>query len=1089
MKIDYILSETTKNATTLALSKLCDLAEQNPFENYIVIVPETKSIIIEREVLSLSKNGAFVNVFIYSFVRLINRLGLVKDENIANKQTSTMILRKVIYDNFDKLVCYKKTAKTSGFAEKIYETISQFKSSDVSPDELEFSLETKNESLKQKLKDIILIYRAYESALGDKLLDDCDKLALLSKFASQNDMIKNSHIFVVGFDNITFEMQSVLKNLAKNAKSITFSSVYFAENREDKYIQDNELYKKFTKIADELKYPYTPKFVKKYNSGDFFNVANHLFSVKPKVFEPHGNIMIFEADSTRTEVAYVASEILTAIKNGKRFKDIGVMFADENSYLDDIEEIFSKNNIPYFVNKQHELGSHFFVRFLNEAFLCVNSNFSRDHVLSFISNPLFSAENYSDVYQFVLESGINYSKFLSELDNDKYAKYSTFEKAKPCLEKFKEFAKIFKQFFKPKMSTREYLEQIEFVQNYFSCNEKLCELAKFEHDSSLVIEAQITEKIYEKIEKYSAMMKAFMGDMVVEFDEFLLNYFSGIGSIKLNLLPVSVDTVIVQSDTDGFFDIKDLFILGAVEGSFPVSIKDSGIILDKEFEETKMLSKKQIEPTVKQINKRENFRIYEALLEPKERLFVSFCNKSKSGGEQKPARIVLRLLKLFDDKILKKSFEKFKAPSFEALEDEFLESIGDFFRNEATNNEVNLKFGELGKNISDSTLNYLNGPNFVGDNFCLNNAHDLYFRGEKTSVSQLEKYFACPYLFFANYGLRLKEGKTSDISSLDIGLVIHSLAELFVKKIDSFNSLNAQEFETEVLKLLNQAFADNDINTELNKGVLSIVKNEAVYLCRYLLFEHNNSSFKTMGGGTEFSFFGNKAIELVLNDGQTIKVEGKIDRIDSFGNYIRIIDYKTGNVSSELSSVYFGKKIQLVSYLSAVSRLTKKDVAGLFYMPIHNEFSKKDSKQKNTFKFEGFLLDDIDVVKNMDNNLSFEKPSSNFVSLKIKTNKKNINENKFEISGTSSKNLSKQEFDNMKNYNEKLCTNAIEEILMGNIEPAPIIKPNEETPSMCEWCKFSGFCGKEQAHLGGGRSLSGSISIKNFDLEGGEWKW
>ena len=116
------------------------------------------------------------------------------------------------------LVCYKKTAKTSGFAEKIYETIAQLKSSCISPDELELSLETKNEALKQKLKDIILIYREYEKALGETLLDDCGKLALLSKFASTNETIKNSHIFVVGFDNITFEMQDVLKQFAGNAK-------------------------------------------------------------------------------------------------------------------------------------------------------------------------------------------------------------------------------------------------------------------------------------------------------------------------------------------------------------------------------------------------------------------------------------------------------------------------------------------------------------------------------------------------------------------------------------------------------------------------------------------------------------------------------------------------------------------------------------------------------------------------------------------------------------------------------------------------------------------------------------------------------
>ena len=38
------------------------------------------------------------------------------------------------------------------------------------------------------------------------------------------------------------------------------------------------------------------------------------------------------------------------------------------------------------------------------------------------------------------------------------------------------------------------------------------------------------------------------------------------------------------------------------------------------------------------------------------------------------------------------------------------------------------------------------------------------------NVLELEKYFDCPYLFFATYGLRLKENKDAKVSSLDVGL-------------------------------------------------------------------------------------------------------------------------------------------------------------------------------------------------------------------------------------------------------------------------------------------------------------------------------
>ena len=192
MKINYLLSDTTKGATTVALKEVIQKAEKNPFEIFVVLVPETKSIIIERELLSLSKSGAFANIYVYSFVRLINRLGFVSRDKIVNKQTCVMLIKKIIFDNFDKLYCYKKTAKSVGFAEKIYDTIQQFKSSNISVSDLAEKIEQYSESLKVKLKDILLIYSEYERLLGEELFDDCDKLNLLGTFAKTSEFVKNA---------------------------------------------------------------------------------------------------------------------------------------------------------------------------------------------------------------------------------------------------------------------------------------------------------------------------------------------------------------------------------------------------------------------------------------------------------------------------------------------------------------------------------------------------------------------------------------------------------------------------------------------------------------------------------------------------------------------------------------------------------------------------------------------------------------------------------------------------------------------------------------------------------------------------------
>ena len=67
MNIQFILSDTTAGATTGALKDIISKAERDVFSDVLVLVPETKSIAIERELLDYSKNGAFSNIFAVLF--------------------------------------------------------------------------------------------------------------------------------------------------------------------------------------------------------------------------------------------------------------------------------------------------------------------------------------------------------------------------------------------------------------------------------------------------------------------------------------------------------------------------------------------------------------------------------------------------------------------------------------------------------------------------------------------------------------------------------------------------------------------------------------------------------------------------------------------------------------------------------------------------------------------------------------------------------------------------------------------------------------------------------------------------------------
>ena len=1089
MKINYILSDTTKSATSLALKEVIKRAETDKFGNFVVLVPETKSIIIEKELLSLSENHAFANIFVYSFVRLINRLGYVASEKIVTKQTCVMLLRKIIFENLNQIKTYKKTAKTIGFAEKIYDTIQQFKSSNVSVFDLKEKIGELSGSLKAKLSDIVFLYEEYEKVLEGKFFDDCDRLNLLNDFAKTSEFLKSSEIFVVGFDNVTYEMVSVLKNLAINSKETTFSCCYFNEKRSDKHIQNNDLFKKFKLVSEELKFPYVPKFSEKQAKGDFLALKNHLFSTEKHEFESKGNVCVFEAKSKKHEIDFVANQILNEIEKGKRFKDIGLVVCGLDENINIIEDCFKSYEIPYFVNKDYKISNHALIKFVSDCFELKLSHLSSEKVLKFLSNAFVDCDCYAVFENFVKETGLNYGAFLENIDVNSFASKENALKIESVLKKFQAFYKLFDAEFQNAKTVSDCLKSLTFAINFFDVKTKLQKIAEFQKNNGLVVESEISSAIFDKFEEFNTSFESFMGGMNVSIDEFLQIYLNGFNSIKLNISPVSIDCVIVQDNTDGFFEIKDLFVFGAEEGKFPAKIQDAGVILDSELEETKNAILKPIEPTVKEINSRELFRCYETLLEPCENLWLTYSKKGFDGSQTKPSRVVMRVLSLFGENIKKTTFKRFNKPIKTGSELVFAKNIGRFFDGEMLisdlNKQFNMIFDELSEPFKKQILNLNNSePEFVEPS-----AKDLYFLNNTTSISQLEKYFMCPYLFFATYGLRLKENKEAKLSSLDIGSIVHRVAELFIKNISKFDAEDVL-FEKKVEALCEDVYVEFKINKKQNKAILTFVTNESKRLCKHLFFEQQNSSFKNKKELNEYSFSGENAVKLSLSDNHEILIEGKIDRIDEWGDYIRIIDYKTGDIKSDLSAVYYGKKIQLVSYLLAAEKFNGKKVAGLFYFPIHSEFVKNDKKIEDIYKLQGFLIDDANVLKHMDSGVSFEKPESSFVPFKIKTSKEFVNTNTFEINkGRQKIYFSNEQFEDLKAYNKKLCEKAVDEILTGFIEPSPLTAGDEP---FCKWCPISGFCDVEKSRFKNGRKFVGQVSIDSFKQESevshDEWK-
>ena len=288
-------------------------------------------------------------------------------------------------------------------------------------------------------------------------------------------------------------------------------------------------------------------------------------------------------------------------------------------------------------------------------------------------------------------------------------------------------------------------------------------------------------------------------------------------------------------------------------------------------------------------------------------------------------------------------------------------------------------------------------------------------------------------------------------------------------------------------KLYGREIKLNEITDEQIKQIISSIINEKLTLGRNYIFS-STAKYRILTNRlkklilqsmkyiiqtiteSEFNIYGNevefkegkkyKPIKIELEDGKTVEITGKIDRIDlaknENGKYIRIIDYKSSFKNIELNEFIAGLQIQLLTYLDAVTKIEDVIPGGVLYFNLIDPIIKADKNMsddeieqaiKKQFKMQGLVLADVNVVRMMDKKL--EKGASNVIPVYI--------DSKEQLSQTRSSIVTKEQFENLQKYTNKVIKEIAKEILSGSIEIKPMYNiKKKKTP--CEYCEYKSIC-------------------------------
>lgn len=195
------------------------------------------------------------------------------------------------------------------------------------------------------------------------------------------------------------------------------------------------------------------------------------------------------------------------------------------------------------------------------------------------------------------------------------------------------------------------------------------------------------------------------------------------------------------------------------------------------------------------------------------------------------------------------------------------------------------------------------------------------------SVSRFELFRTAPYAYFLKYGLKVFEPSSFNIEFALIGQIRHHLFEqLAARHKAAYTSVS----QSELIQLIQDNFIAVEALLPKQYATLQVLKQRILHSLEYTLgflaTSDQTTTFKLAESEYRFNQQGS------LSKEQLIQLTGVVDRIDSNGQALRILDYKSSDHDLSETKIRSGLQLQLCTYAVFAQRIFKQPVAGIYYV-------------------------------------------------------------------------------------------------------------------------------------------------------------
>lgn len=1044
----------------------------------ILLVPEHTSHEAEVDLCRVCGDTASRDAEVLSFrslaTRVLTEVGGLADFTLDNGG-KILTLRRCLQELAPTLKVFGKPSQRVSFLEQMMLLFDEFYAYDVAPEALYERTGEMEDSQGDKLRDVALLFAAYDARLHSGEFDARSRMQKLADAMERSDYFLGKDLYVDGFSFFNRLEERVLERALYQCENVTVTLL--GEK------QDGELFRNAAVCRDHLVRMARRQgvkceivYVQEQREGALGHLERHFFGADTAWEEETEQIALYEAGTAFSEVEYVSAQIRALAQQGMRYRDIAVAARNMEEYAPILERVFERDGIPAYLSRRSDILEKPILTLLLGAVDAVTGGMEYEEMFRYLKTGLAGItdeecdllENYAIRWQIRGNMWLRETPWTANPDgygmelNERQA--AQLQEINRIRDQVRQTLLPLAEEMKVTTSAEEKAKALYSFAERSGVPETLLKKTQTLLESGQV---QLAEEYRQLWDVFCGVLDQFveiLGDTQLNGEEFARLLRLVLTQYSVGTIPATLDQVKVSEITrNDRHSVKVLFLLGANDHVLPTVNSQRGIL---DSADRKLLQQREICLSDASFDELDNElqNIYACLAQATEFLHISYPVTDVSGGVLRPSFVVERAARLFPQVKLRREDGSYRTElPATALALAGKEPEGALWRYFADDPDCRdtLCAMERARQMQRGRLS----PEAV---------RSLYGKSVPMSASRMDQVKSCHFAYFMQYGLRAKERKAAGFEAPEIGTFIHYLLENVNREVmeqGGYAAVDSAELkrlvEQYVERYAREEIDDFDAKSARFRYLFTRLKKTAYTIVENITAEMRESDFRPVAFELGFGGKDGKLPAITITEGDTtLSVTGKVDRVDGWLHdgklYLRVVDYKTGKKAFDLSDVRYGLGIQMLLYLFTLKNAGEKHFGypvvpcGVLYHPARDAIlrmgrdvtpEKLERALQKELRRSGMVLHEPEVLQAMEHS-ALEAPCY----LPISVTK----------DGTLSGGLADAvQLGKLGKYVEKLLREIAREIGGGNIEADPCSHGPQQ--SACDYCPFLAACGFDES--------------------------